>query len=443
MPTKSFDKNFIWGTATAAYQIEGSWNADGKGESIWDRFCHTPGNIDRNETGDVACDHYHRWEEDFDILKEYNIRNYRFSIAWTRILPNGTGDINQSGIGFYNRLIDGLLARGIEPWVTMYHWDLPQTLQDKGGWMNREILKWFQEYADTLVQHFGDRVKNWMIINEPSVISFLGHAQGAFAPGIKNEDSYWRCVHHLNLVNGSVYKSLKERFPNLRIGTTYTPVPVHIHPDYELNERNNALLNIWSAIWNENFFDPAFKGQYPSFAAASLKEIIKDGDMDICRCDFDFVGLQHYSPIYFKPNENKILGVDFSQRPADVEVSDAGWEIAPDAFKDCLLNLKKTYGDKNWIITENGIALHDDLNEQGQVDDVRRISYLTRYIAAMKEAMEQGVKIGGYFVWSLLDNMEWASGYHLRFGLVHVDYQTLVRTPKKSLGWYKEFIDIA
>ncbi len=442
MMKNSFPKDFIWGTSTSAYQIEGGWDADGKGESIWDRFAHTPGKIARGENGDTACDHYHRWQEDLDILKRHNINNYRFSISWPRIFPEGIGSLNQKGVDFYNRLIDGMMQRNITPWTTMYHWDLPQSLQDKGGWTNREIVSWMEEYAHALVRLFGDRVKNWMIINEPSVISYMGHAQGLFAPGIRDEKAYWQTVHNLNLANGHVYKSLKAPYPGLSIGTTYTPIPVKLHPDYELTEENGKLLRLWSAVWNENFFGPAFKGQYPDCSERSVQSFIQEGDMETCRCDFDFVGLQHYSPIYFRPDPGKVLGVNFTQGPPHLEVSDAGWEIDPGAFRDCLLQLREEYGDKNWIITENGIALNDNLNGEGDIADDRRIDYLKRYIGAVHEARERGMTIGGYFVWSYLDNIEWASGYDLRFGLVHVDYQTLKRTPKKSLRWYRDFIDI-
>ncbi|MDY0028909.1 MAG: GH1 family beta-glucosidase [Pseudobdellovibrionaceae bacterium] len=441
MTNIKFPADFIWGTATAAYQIEGGWNEGGKGESIWDRFSHTPGKIANGDTGDVACDHYHRWQEDFNLLQEYHIKNYRFSIAWTRIFPNGIGETNPEGIKFYNDLIDGLLERGITPWITMYHWDLPQALQEKGGWANRQIIAWFEEYAVKLIELFGDRVKNWMIINEPSVISYLGNAQGSFAPGIISEETYWKVVHHLNIANGHIYKVLKSRSQDLNIGTTYTPVPTRIHPSYPLDEKNKYLLEMWDKIWNGNFFSPALLGKYPDISAPYLKDIIQEGDMEICRCDFDFIGLQHYSPIYFRPNPDKVLGVDFSQGPDNVEVSDAGWEITPDAFYKCLVELQTTYGRKNWIITENGISLHDPKDDQGAVNDDRRINYLTRYLRAVRQAMDDGVNIGGYFIWSLLDNMEWASGYHLRFGIVHVDYQTLERTPKASMEWFRKVID--
>jgi beta-glucosidase len=436
-----FPKDFIWGTSTAAYQIEGGWNEYGKGESIWDRFSHTPGKVANGDTGDVACDHYHLWKDDFDLLKSFHIPNYRFSISWTRIFPEGIGTPNPAGIEFYNNLIDGLIERGITPWVTMYHWDLPQALEDQGGWRNREILNWFETYANKLVDLFGDRVKNWMIINEPSVIAYLGHAQGTFAPGISSERDYWTVVHHLNLVNGHIYKTLKSKHPDLNIGSTFTPVPTRIYPDYPLDKDNQRLLDIWDQIWNGNFFDPALAGKYPEVSRPYLEGIIQQGDLDICRCDFDFIGLQHYSPIYFKPNPDKVMGVDFSQGPSDIEVSDAGWEITPDAFYECLMSLQKKYGHKNWIITENGIALHDKIDEHGVIKDDRRINYLTRYLNAVHRAIQDGVHIKGYFIWSLLDNMEWASGYHLRFGLIHVDYQTLKRTPKASILWFKKIID--
>lgn len=428
-----FPKGFIWGTATAAYQIEGAWNVDGKGPSIWDTFTHIPGKIQNGDTGDVACDHYHRWSEDLDLAKGV-APNYRFSIAWPRVIPNGTGQINQKGIDFYNRLIDGCLEKGLTPWTTMYHWDLPQALQDKGGWTNRDVLGWFEEYAATLHRHFGDRVRNWMVLNEPSVTSYLGHALGFFAPGLSDEKAFWASVHHQNVVVGKTYRQFKELDSSLRVGSTYTPVPGRAQ-----TAEAAQLLEVWENIWNWNYFDPLFTGAYPEKSQAGVAPFIKDGD-ECVKTDLDFVGLQHYSPIYFGRDETKPLGVFFTQAQGDFETNDAGWVIDPEAFTEMLLRLQSRYGQRPWIVTENGICCADRV-KNGQVDDPQRVGYFERYLKAVLAAMDRGMKIDGYFVWSLLDNFEWADGYIRRFGLVYVDYRNgQKRIPKTSYYWIKNTI---
>jgi beta-glucosidase len=430
-------KDFLWGVTTSAYQIEGAWDTDGKGESIWDRFSHTDGKIANGDTGDVACDHYHRYLEDIDLIADL-VPNYRFSIAWTRIFPDGIGEsVNQAGVDFYNRLIDALLAKGVTPWVTLYHWDLPQALQDKGGWKNREIVSWFEHYALTCARLFGDRVKNWVIINEPSVIAVLGHANGIFAPGLADHDSYWSCVHHQNLVMGNTYRALKAQHPDFYIGSAYTPVPARAE------DPNDAhLCKTWENAWIWNYSDPLFKGIYPLESQEAIAPFIKTGDMQVIQGAFDYVGLQYYSPLYFKKDPHCAIGLSFGDAPADCEKNDLGWPIDPQAFTDMLLKLRAEYGDHDWIITENGISLNDT-RDHDAVSDPRRIDYLSRHIDAVKNAMQQGVTIKGYFAWSLLDNMEWASGYGPRFGLVYIDYKdNLKRIPKDSYYWFQKRIAV-
>lgn len=435
-PHLIFPPEFIWGTATAAYQIEGAANKDGRGPSIWDTFSHIPGNVANNDTGDVACDHYNRLDEDLALIAGV-APHYRFSISWSRIFPNGTGEINQKGVDFYNRLIDGLLARGIEPWATLYHWDLPQALQDKGGWANRDIVQWFDGYAETCIRLFGDRVKNWMIINEPSIVSYMGHALGVFAPGIRDESAYWACVHHLNMVVGTVYRKAKALRPELNVGSTYTPIPCRT-----VDPAENDVAQLMECVWHWNFLDPLFRGEYPEIVRARVAPHVRSGDGDIARTKLDFVGLQHYSPIYFTRSADKVLGADFAAAPAHLPKSDMGWPIDPEAFGKILLDLDRAYPGTAWVITENGISLHDARQPDGSVQDDKRIDYLTRYLGAVKGAMAKGMNIAGYFVWSLMDNYEWASGYGPRFGLVYIDYgNAQKRTPKKSYYWYRDLIE--
>ncbi len=435
----NFPNDFIWGTATAAYQIEGAWNKDGKGESIWDRFCHQDGNILNGDTGDIACDHYHRWEQDLDLLKQFDIKNYRFSIAWTRILPDGIGEINQAGVDFYNILIDGMIDRGITPWVTMYHWDLPQALQDKGGWTNRDIIEWFKNYAETLVKLFGDRVKNWVIFNEPSVHSWLGHGLGFHAPGFKTKESYLKAVHHINLAIAQTYNDLKPQYPNLNIGSSYTLLPNY--PENENNLNDQKAADYLFCFWNTNHFDPLLKGFYPDMMANDFSPYIENGDLETIQADLDFIGIQHYNAIHAKYDDNFIFNSFFGDKPKDVPQTDYGWMIKPEDFEKCLVWLSDNYDltGKNiaMTITENGAAFHDEpVNKI--CNDNRRINYLNSYLNAVKNSIDRGAPINGYFIWSFMDNFEWADGYSQRFGVVHVNYETLERTPKESLKWFSK-----
>ena len=426
-----FPPGFIWGTSTAAYQIEGAAREDGRGPSIWDTFSHTPGKILNNDNGDVACDHYHRLEEDLDLIAGV-VPNYRFSISWSRILPEGTGAVNLQGVAFYNRLIDGLIARGVTPWVTMYHWDLPQALQDKGGWANRDVLNWFEEYARVLVDNFGDRVKNWMVLNEPSVFSWLGHGLGFHAPGLANEEAYLSCVHHQNLVIGQTYRQMKAISKDYNVGSAYTMVP--ILPD--IHEYDAEAIETLDAFWNRNFFDPLMLGQYPANFVDRMKPYIYIGDMEVCRVDLDFVGMQHYNAIEAKRDESRVFGAFFGEKDPATPKTDYGWRIDPKGFYDGFMDFTKHYGtDVPMIVTENGAAFFDEVAD-GKCHDPRRISFLDGYIRAMFNAMEDGARIEGYFVWSLMDNFEWADGYKYRFGMIHVDYPTGQRTAKDSYFWY-------
>lgn len=430
----SFPLDFIWGTATAAYQIEGAAREDGRGASIWDVFSHTPGKIRNDENGDIACDHYHRLDEDLDLIAGV-VSHYRFSISWTRILPDGTGALNPAGIAFYNRLIDGLIERGVTPWITMYHWDLPQALHDKGGWTSRESVAWFNAYAETLLTLFSDRVKNWIIFNEPSTQTFLGYGIGVHAPGLKGEAAYAAATHHMNLAIGSTYRLAKKFNSDLNVGSSYVLMPVFAAEEGG-DDHSVAVLD---ALWNRNHYDPLFTGAYPEATRAAFAPFIKEGDDALLRASLDFTGVQHYSPAYARRDETGLFGINFGQGPDSFEKTDIGWPIDPPAFYGALMDQVKRYGDHRMIITENGIALFDQKNA-GQVNDARRIRYYQAYIAQVHRAMADGAWIDGYFTWSLLDNYEWSEGYSMRFGLVYVDYKTGERTPKESYHWYANLV---
>lgn len=428
-----FPEGFIWGTATAAYQIEGAAAEDGRGQSIWDVFSHTSGKIKNNETGDVACNHYHRLDEDLDLIAAL-IPNYRFSIAWPRIIPDGIGQINQKGVDFYNRLIDGLLERNVTPWVTMFHWDLPQALQEKGGWTNREIISWFEKYAEALCRNFGDRVSNWIIFNEPSVYSWIGHGLGFHAPGLADENSYLACAHNTNRAIGHIYRYLKDYNSSLNVGSSYQIPKIISEP----HGTQDHILATMDALWNRNHLDPLFLGKYPEVMSARFEPYIETGDMELCRTPLDFIGIQNYSSIEAGEDKNRIFETFFGSKNPDTPKTDYGWNIDPAAFYDCLMEIKQRYkSEMPILVTENG-AVFTDKVINSRCNDPKRISYLNDYIKAMHKAIQDGAHIKGYFVWSLMDNFEWSDGYDYRFGLIHIDYDTKCRTPKDSYFWYQK-----
>jgi len=432
-----FSDSFYWGTSTSAYQIEGGVAEGGRSPSIWDTFCAKQGAIKNGHTGEVACDHYNRLDEDLDLIQGLGVKHYRFSTSWSRILPAGVGKINQQGADFYNALIDGCLERGVEPWITLYHWDIPQILEDKGGWTSRDVIDWFSEYADKVTDLYGDRVSKWMILNEPSVFSYIGYLRGEHAPGARDEQAYIKCVHNANLVVGKTYRDLKRKNANWKVGSTYTVMP--LRPEAE--DTPQSAVDMMAAFWHRNFADPLFKGQYPDVFKEEFAPLIQPGDMETIKVNLDFVGIQHYNPIEAKYSEDQLFNVDFGNKPDDKPKTDIGWLIDPDAFYETLVGLKSDYGDFPIIITENGAAYYDKISEDGKIHDQYRIDFLNSYIASMKKAMDEGVNVEGYFVWSLFDNFEWSEGYGPRFGLVYVDYENdIKRIPKESYSWYRGFI---
>lgn len=439
---RDFGRDFLWGAATAAYQIEGAIQEDGKSLSIWDTFTKKKARQLKGQSGAVACDHYHLWPEDIDLMSQLGLGAYRFSLSWSRIMPAGWGGSNPPGIDFYSRLIDGLLEKGIEPFVTLYHWDLPQVLQDKGGWTNREIIDWFSEYTRLCVSHFGDRVKNWIILNEPLVFTGWGHMEGKHAPGKRGLRNFLPAVHHAIMAQAEASRVLRSENPRLRVGTTISchgVTPASQEPkDIQAAARFNALMN-------RLFVDPLVGRGYPVKELPVLRKIqkyVKDDDLLRMKTRLDFLGLNNYTRgivrhawwmPYLKYREEK------PENPPG-GFTDMDWEIYPEGLYQVL----KMFGDYPEIprlyVTENGVAVPDQVDDNGRVSDPRRIDFLKAYIGQILRARREGVPVDGYFVWSLMDNFEWVEGYRPRFGLVYVDYPTQKRIIKDSGYWFRDLI---
>ncbi|MCX7708653.1 MAG: GH1 family beta-glucosidase [Clostridia bacterium] len=434
-----FPKNFLWGAATASYQIEGACIADGKGESIWDRFSHTPGKIANGDTGDIACNHYHLYKNDVKLMKEIGLKGYRFSIAWPRIFPDGKGNPNIKGMDFYKRLVDQLLENDIVPAVTLYHWDLPQKLQDLGGWLNRDTTDYYAEYAAYIFKELGDQIPIWITHNEPWVVSHLGHAQGIHAPGLKDFKKALQAAHHLLLSHGKAVQIFRQSNLKGDIGITFNMPYVYPASDSAADKEAAARKFEYSMNW---FTDPVLKGHYPErlYEWYKNKNILPELDLDDLRTisqPVDFMGLNYYSSEIAKhdpsewPNEAAWVSMGRS-------VTDMGWQIVPEGLHDLLVKLNRDYNGIKIYITENGAAFNDIVTPEGRVKDDQRIDYLEKHFAEANKAIQAGVNLAGYFVWSLLDNFEWAEGYAKRFGMVYVDYETQKRTVKDSGYWFKK-----
>lgn len=429
-------EDFVWGVSTSSYQIEGATAADGRGLSIWDRFSHQSGRIANGDTGDIACDHYHRWAEDVAVMKALGIQAYRFSTAWPRLLPEGRGRPNEAGLAFYDRLIDGLLAAGIEPWLCLYHWDLPQALQDAGGWANRDCLGWFADYSALVASRYGDRVKRFATFNEPSVFSLFGYLFGWQAPGIMDLQTCLKVVHHVNLAHGRAVDVIRNTVPRASIGAIHNRQPCLPLHDTDADRAAAATLD---SFWNRIFPDPQLRGCYPDAFEALMEPHVRPGDMAaICRA-VDWFGINHYSPIFARADAKAPLGFAWADPPKTPAHTQIGWQVKPEAFKAVLLEAHKIYRLPIYVL-ENGCGGFEEPDTNGAINDRDRIDFLSRYTAAMREAVAEGADVRGYFVWSLLDNFEWGSGYRQRFGLVYVDYPTQRRIPKASAKWYADLI---
>jgi beta-glucosidase len=438
---REFPADFAWGCSTSSYQIEGAAAEDGRGASIWDRFCATPGHIRDGSSGAVACDHYHRWPEDMDIARALGVNAYRFSIAWPRIQADGRGKPNPKGLDFYSRLVDGMLERGLQPWATLYHWDLPQALQDaQGGWASRATVEALLDYTDIVTRHLGDRVKHWITHNEPWCTAFLGHHEGNHAPGIKDYKTALQVCHHLLLSHGRALPLIRANAKGAQAGITLSLHPILAASDSAADAtaviRHDGSRNRW-------FLDPLHGRGYPADLLALLGDLapqVEDGDLAEIATPADFLGVNYYFPevVADAPGLNAIA-TRVVELPG-VERTAFGWQVSPQGMVDLLTRIQRDYAPGPIYLTENGSTYDDVLLPDGRVEDAQRRSYLARHLVAAREAIAQGVPLKGYFAWSLLDNFEWAEGYTRRFGLTFVDYATQQRTLKASGQWYAQFL---
>ncbi|GAA6766061.1 GH1 family beta-glucosidase [Flavobacterium sp. CGRL1] len=436
-----FGEDFLWGVSTAAFQIEGAHDSDGKGSSIWDVFTSQKGKIKNGHHALTACDFYNSYQNDIDLIRELNIPNFRFSISWPRIMPTGVHPVNQAGIDYYNKIIDSLLASGIEPWITLYHWDLPHALEVKGGWTNRESVNWFSEYVEVCAQYFGDRVKNWMVINEPSVFTGAGYFLGIHAPGKKGITNYLKAMHHVTLATAAGARILRNKVPEANIGTTFSCT--HIEPATESAKDVEAAKRV-DTLLNRTFIEPILGLGYPQKDLPVLKKLnnyILEDDLNNLDFDFDFIGLQCYTREVVKSSIlTPYIGAELvSAEKRNVISTEMGWEVYPPALYHVLEKFNKYDKIKKIIITENGAAFPDTVTN-GKVFDIKRTHYIQDHLEQILKAKKNGLNVEGYFVWSLTDNFEWAEGYNARFGLIHVDFETQKRTIKNSGLWFKDFL---
>ncbi|WP_406674203.1 GH1 family beta-glucosidase [Nonomuraea sp. N2-4H] len=429
---------FLWGTATAAYQIEGATGEDGRGTSIWDVFSHEPGRTRDGHTGDVACDHYHRWREDVALMADLGVNAYRFSIAWPRVLPQGAGRVNERGLGFYDRLVDGLLAAGVRPVPTLFHWDLPQALEDRGGWLNRDTAELFADYAAVVAGRLADRVPLWITLNEPFVHMAYGYAMGLHAPGHALLTGALPAAHHQLLAHGRAVAALRAAGAR-QVALTNNHTPVRPASGDEADVRAAEAYDI---LHNRLFTDPVLMGAYPDLSAYTTDlGFVRDGDLEAISAPIDALGVNYYNPTRIAaPTDDALPFTDagITGHPTTA----FGWPVVPEGLHELLTGLRSRYGAAlpPILITENGCSQPDVPGDDGTIDDADRVAFLKEHIAALRRAMDDGVDVRGYFVWSLLDNFEWAEGYHQRFGLVHVDFATQRRTPKRSYHWFRDFL---
>jgi beta-glucosidase len=421
---KDFGPNFVFGTATAAYQIEGG-QTDGRGTSIWDTFAATPGNVKNADDGRIACDHYNRWPDDLDLIRDGGFEGYRFSFAWPRLIPEGTGAVNQAGLDFYDRLIDGMLERGLKPFATLYHWDLPSPLQDKGGWMNRDIAGWFADYASLVAKNFGDRLHATATINEPWCVAYLSHFLGVHAPGYRDMRAAARAMHHVLYAHGTAIDALRAE------GARNLGIVLNLEKSEPAtgSEEDRIAFDYGDALFNRWYLGGVFKGQYPDNLTAAFAKYLPDAwqkDMEVVSRPLDWVGINYYTRGLYKYDASR-AGIPITQIKGPLEKNDLGWEIYPQGLTDLLVRVSTEYTKLPIYVTENGMS---------ENDDERRVAFYDGHLKAVKAAQDKGADVRGYFAWSLLDNYEWAEGYQSRFGIVHVDYETQKRTPK---GSYRAF----
>jgi beta-glucosidase len=434
----TFPQGFLWGTAASGYQIEGAATEDGRGEGIWDRFCTVPGAVRNGETGDVACDFFHRYPEDVRLMRDLGIGAFRFSVSWPRILPEGRGRIEPRGLDFYDRLVDELLAAGVRPFANLFHWDLPQRLEDEGGWPVRSTAEAFVELTEAVAGRLGDRVHDWSTHNEPWCAAWLGYGYGLHAPGRKSRADAVAAAHHLLLAHGWAVEAIRREAREPRIGIILDSVPMHAAGDADADIDAARAAD---ALRNRFFLDGALRGSYPEDALELLAPIeppVRDGDMTAIAPRLDWVGINNYSRMLVRANPSD--GEPLEVRATEGQLTEMGWEVYPAGIHEVLMRLHRDYAPPVIYVTENGAAFGDVRGHDGRVRDPERIAYLSAYLDAVARAIADGVPVQGYFVWSLLDNFEWNFGYSRRFGLVYVDYPTLERVPKDSFHWYRDLI---
>ncbi len=434
-----FPEDFIWGAATASYQIEGGGLDEGRGECIWHHFSHTPGKVKNGDTGMVACDHLHRYKDDVALMREIGLKGYRFSISWPRVIPAGTGEINEQGLAFYDHLVDELLAQGIEPYATLYHWDLPQQLQEKGGWENPESVQWFADYTDLMTRRLGDRLKGWITLNEPWCISILSNLIGEHAPGKKDPQAAYKVAHHLALAHGAAIRVIRQNCPGVPAGITLNLWPVYANSD---SEQDLMAKQMYDSIFNRWFLDPVFKGTYPEDAVELLTPYLTGIDLDSIQAakePLDFIGINYYNRVVIAYDSENPLGFK-SIQPEDSEYTAMNWEIYAPGLKDIIMRVYEDYAPKVIYVTENGAAYDDPEPADGTVEDPLRAKYVADHLKACEDAIDAGAPLKGYFLWSLMDNFEWAHGYSKRFGMIHVNYETQERTLKRTARMYQEMI---
>ena len=435
-----FARDFLWGCATSSYQIEGAGSEDGRVESIWDRFAATPGKVRDGSNGSVACDHYHRWPEDLDIARDMGLGAYRFSIAWPRIFAQVGGKPNERGLDFYSRLVDGMLERGLQPWATLYHWDLPQFLQDRGGWNERATVDAYLAFVDAVTRRLGDRVQHWITQNEPWCTAMIGNFEGVHAPGLTDFKTALQVCHHVLLAHGKAVPLIRANVPGAQVGISLSLHPVRAATDSAADQaaaaRHDGLRYRW-------FLDPLYGRGYPADTMAQVGNAapaVMPGDMEAIAVPTDFLGVNYYFPETIadapgcEPLDTRVLA------PYGVETTALGWEVAPQGMAELLARIEQDYHPGDMYITENGSCYDDEVDAVGEIDDAGRRSYLQRHLLALKDAIASGVRVKGYFAWSLIDNFEWAEGYLRRFGLVHIDYATQRRRLKASGKWYRAFL---
>ena len=441
MTRNDFPKDFFWGTATASYQIEGADLADGKGPSIWTTFSHTPGKIHKNETGDMACDHYHRYKHDVALMANLGVNAYRFSISWSRLFPRGRGERNHKGFDFYARLIDLLLENGIEPFITLYHWDLPDALQNSiGGWESRDISAYFGDYADAVFRSYGDKVRYWITLNEPFCSSHVSYLFGEHAPGLNDLKKSFLVAHNLLRANGEAARRFREVIKDGKIGLTN--VSQWVEPVSDTPEDAHAA-DLVNQFFNDWFYATPLDGEYPKDLSKILIDLgvmpdIHPGDMDLISEPIDFWGVNYYTRLIARSDPRSEFGYNIV--PGDLEKTEMGWEVYPAGLQGFLERAYRKYGEKPLFVTENGMA-DNDVPEKGKIRDIRRQKYLHDHFEASLKAMNRGVDLRGYFVWTLMDNFEWSHGYSKRFGIIYTDYDNRQeRLPKDSYYWFADFL---